>query len=227
MRKTLILWLLLTGFCAWGQEETANPRFRIPKLVVKWSPLHLIGHYPTFQIALEQRLSDKLSVQYDLGPIISFNSFPGGENSFRKRGFKAKLELRHYTKWVSSKYWRLYYGGELYYNRVDYKKRKTFGVDCEDGECDYFRRFNYDMYYREPGINVKAGALFHVYRFCIDFNMGWAARFIGYEERNKPKGDGFREEEGGGVGFLNFSPKEQSRTDFLPTACIRVGYTIK
>jgi hypothetical protein len=221
--------LLLSLMCLLGMaQERSSEKHMISKLAVKWSPLHLINQYPTFQIAVEQRITDKISFQYDFGTVLSTNDF-NNENK-NKRGFKAKFEIRHYA--ASTRFWRFYYGPEFYYNRVNYDKAETFRVNAGDDETEvYFRHMKYGMQYREPGITLKAGAVFSVYRFCIDFNVGISGRFINYKSVNEPKPPTYQstnDDDDSHFGPFNyFRALEQDRTVVYPAVGVRIGYIIR
>lgn len=187
----------------------------------------MLNFYPTIQVAVEQRLTDNLALQADGGVVIPGFFQTETASAFDKKGFKAKLDLRYYIQ-PNSKYWRFYVAPEAYLNFVNYKKEERFGINCEEGECDYFQDITYGMQYREPGVNLKTGAVFHVYRFSIDFQAGFGVRFINYTATNKPSGDMYSAwNESDNVFFFNFDPKEKDNTAMSPIVCIRFGYILK
>jgi hypothetical protein len=127
--------------------------------------------------------------------------------------------------------WIPYVAGDVYYNRVNYKKSKTIGVNCEDGSCDYFRSVDYDMQYRERGISLKGGVLFRAHRFVLDFQVGLRGRFIDYNTINEPidpRSDGNEGDDLVLFPFLDLlETKEKDRNTISPTVGIRIGYVIR
>jgi hypothetical protein len=236
MRALLIAFLLLSivSVSALAQSVDSNKKYRLPRYTVKWSPFHaVINHYPTIQLALEQRINKKISFQYDFGFVIPVTRTSNRDNSTasRMRGYKAKFEIRHYLLDPDNHLWLPYVGVEYFYNRVNYNKSEAMGMNCADGTCDYYQFVTYGMKYREQGVNLKGGVVFRVHRFCLDFQIGVAGRFINYSDSNKPSPGILLNDEDDEINFTPFGSVfktiEEDRTVISPTACIRVGYIIR
>jgi hypothetical protein len=235
MRNLGIVFLLFVcSVNAFAQSIDRSKKYRILRYTIKWSPLHaLVNHYPTIQLALEQRINKNISFQYDFGSIIPVTRTQNSDNSVisRMRGYKAKFEIRHYLQAPDDHLWLPYVGVEYFYNRVNYYKSEAMGMNCADGWCDYYQFVSYGMKYREQGFNLKGGVVFRVHRFCADFQVGIAGRFINYDNINKPVASASSSGDDDQIYFNPFGPLfktiEEDRTVLSPTACIRVGYVIK
>jgi hypothetical protein len=228
---TVLFLFIALNISAQTVQDGHGRKRRLPNVTIKVSPLHLlINHYPTLQVALEHRIgkNKNMALQYDFGPVVNLGPFNMDDrDSFAKKGYKTKIELRRYLTSVNH-LWLPYVSAELYYNHVDYKKSETFGVNCVGGGCDFYRLMTYKMEYREQGASFKGGVVFRVYRFCIDFQAGFSARFIQYTPVNKPNLPTQSFGMNGEDMFLpDFSVVEQSRNILSPMACIRLGFIIK
>jgi len=221
MKKIFFLFLFTAMSLALNAQDDPTPKYRQPKLIVKWSPIHLLGHFPTFQVALEHRPSQKFGMQYDFGPVINFN-----EVSIRtdtdKRGFKAKFQVRRYWP-AASRHWKFFAGPEVYYNKVNFKMGETYLVHDESG-LDYYQYIQYDRKYREGGFSLNAGAVFSTYRFSIDFQIGVAQRFVHYNSINRPTDTKYQlipEKD-----HFPLNPIRQSQNLISPTGCVRFCFII-
>jgi hypothetical protein len=223
--KVVSIALIFLSCVAYGQKtDSIASKKNMHRLAVKWSPLHLVGNYPTFQLAVEHRIADRLALQWDAGYVVNTSSVESKEG-FDKKGFKAKLDVRYYFPFGRS---ALFIAPEVYYNYVDFKSSGTFGVDCDDpeGGCYYYRYYTYSVHYREPGLNFKSG-LIHRFgkHFCIEYHLGVSLRFIRYKTPDKPPGKSY--EERYERSFPDFSLSKESLNTLFPSTGFRLGYIFR
>ncbi|HTJ52030.1 MAG TPA: hypothetical protein VL443_21360 [Cyclobacteriaceae bacterium] len=222
MKKVILFFCFLTGISLnLSAQNTEHRKYRFGQSIIKISPAHLLGHFPTAQLGLEQRLTDKIALQCDFGVAINY------DNSFQKRdvdmhGYKAKIELRRYIPTQSSN-WRFFVAPELWYNHIDYKATRTYQVH-DESQLNYLQYLKSPAHYRERSIALNMGAVFTSGRFVIDFQGGVATRFI----RNKivSPGSGY-EVQSSDKNNLDIFHEAKSLNTILPTFDIRVGYIIK
>lgn len=218
MRLFIIFFLLISG-TSFGQDSLLNKL--IPRHALKFSPYHMIGFYPTLQLAYEAKVAHRFTVQLEGGYVLDY-PFNHDQSYQNKRGGKGKLEL-HYYMLASRRARLIYYGAlELYYNAVDFSRLNT-QVECYDIECNhtYRRTFNYTVTYREPGFGFKVGFVKYFSRFFMDINSGWGLRFIDYTDPHEPVGND------GGWGSLFPIPNEEDRVTPSPIVGIRLGYRLR
>lgn len=185
----------------------------------------MLGYYPTFQLAVEHRIADRFSLQWDAGYVISNGDPVEPKNGYDKKGFKAKLDVRYYETFGSN---AVFFASEFFYNYVDFRKSGTFGVDCDDplGQCAYYRYYTYPVRYREPGLALKAG-LFHRFgrHFCIEYHLGIAHRFIRYRTSGVPQQASYEDRYESSP--LDFVPVHKSANKMSLTTAFRVGYIFR
>jgi hypothetical protein len=162
-----------------------------PRLAVKWSPLHLLYFYPSWQFSIEHKLLKQLNIQYEGGWVVqSQNRVPEYQD---KRGYRASIELRYYLP--SPPMIPLYVGAEFYYHNVSFDRSETVGFNCASGDCDYFQSVTYPVSCEELGPALKFGILLYpAWRrnksFYFDFSGGFAYRNISYASPARPSGEG-------------------------------------
>jgi hypothetical protein len=223
--KIVLISLLLLSTVVYAQKTDSVPaRKTMHRFAVKWSPVHLVGYYPTVQLAVEHRIADRLSLQWDAGYVVNTSSVES-KDGFDKKGFKAKVDVRYYFPFGRS---AVLLAPELYYNYVDYKSSGTYGIDCDEpgGECYYYRYYTYPVRYREPGLNFKGG-LFHRFgkHFCIEYHVGLALRFIRYKTPGKPAAASYEEQYENGL--FDFAADQKSLNTLFPSTGFRLGYIFK
>jgi hypothetical protein len=207
------------------------PSQRSIKYILKWSPLHFIGKYPTLQFALEQRLRKNFSLQYEAGTALfipEINAF-AEDNTFRYRGFKSKFEVRRYFN--TSGYRQFYCAQELFYNKMALRKEENFVVhpDISDQSKDYTQAMTYTLRYREYGTVIKAGIFTPINRFCFDIHVGLAFTVVDKSSAGKPPEPTYTlpdDDTPGGGSILDIF-KMDERLYIYPTIGVRLGYIIK
>jgi hypothetical protein len=215
-RRSALVTTVLICACSfvWGQQlqadaEPGTAPVVAPKLSVKWSVLHLMYFYPSWQFSLEHRLLKTLNIQYDGGWVVNSQpNFSGYEN---KRGYRMSVELRYYLP-SSPKMVPFYFAGELYYHNIRFDRSETIGFNCATGMCDYYQFVTYPVRTEELGPGVKFGMLmFPGWRknrsFFFDLNGGLAYRKINYSYSSRPSGEGIMQV-GDIHGFRLFAPDE-------------------
>ncbi len=209
---------------AQDEAETVIKERNIPLHAIKWSPYHLVGFYPTIQIAYEHRLKERFSLQADMGLVLKRWLGQDFENTEfeNKRGVKLKLEARFYLKRQRLSNAFDYLSVEPYWNRVNFDRSETL-IECFDANCQsQFRRtYQYEMKYREPGLSGKYGIVLRFNNFIADFNGGISVRFVnyikpGWVEQLIPEDDFTG-------GWLQI-PNERKRIGVSPVLGVRIGW---
>src|SRR3954471_17470233 len=77
-----------------SKSDLAVEEVAPPMLALKWSPLHLLYFYPSWQFAVEYNLIKNLNIQFEAGWVVhSYQTLPEYED---KRGYRIAIELRYY-----------------------------------------------------------------------------------------------------------------------------------
>lgn len=224
MKKNLTLILIVCCFSVYAQQEQTTPaeKNRIGKFILKWSPLHLYSRFPTFQLALEHRINDTYSIQYDFGPCIHNNEIDKTET--HKRGFKSKLQVRRYLS-SDNRHWKFFVAPEIYYNQVDFRTGETYRITAQNN-IEYYKYIQFNRRYEEQGVALNFGTAFIARQVFIDFQIGIAARHVYYSKGDRPESGKY---ESVTINEKNtiILPYELNTSLFRPTGCVRIGFIIK
>jgi Protein of unknown function (DUF3575) len=218
MRFLVTISLVLTCITIFAQDSL-EIRHK-PAHAIKWSPIHLLGFYPTVQLAYEASVGKRLSVQGDVGYVINYE---GGTNTeyMNKRGVKLKAELRYYFESLPGSRDGFYASIEPYVTRINFDRSITIS-ECFDPNCQnsYLRNFTYKVEYRETGFSGKGGYVIYFDNdVLLDVSIGWSWRSVNYDQPdNVPPTT---------TGFNFFGPNEEDRIVLSPLLGIRVGYRLK
>jgi len=222
MRKVMLFFYFLIGISLnLSAQNTEHRKYRFGQFIIKMSPVHLVGHFPTVQFGLEQRLTEKIALQCDLGLAINY------DNLFQKRdvdmhGYKTKIQLRRYIS-THAVNWRFFIAPEFWYNHIDYNATRIYQVH-DESQLDYLQYLKSPARYRERSVALNMGAVFTSGRFVIDFQGGIATRFI----QNKIVSPGSDYEvQTSDKKNLDIFHEATSLNTILPTFDIRLGYIIK
>lgn len=204
-----------------------SPIIDQPKLAIKWSPLHLLYFYPSFQVALEHKLTQHINLQYDLGWILNYPS-SNTEEFGNKSGYRGMAELRYY--FPSPPKIPFYVAGEYYYSRVTFDRSEVIGYDCESGACDYFQYTTYKVVHHHQGVGMKFGLLLFPgwnknRSLFFDLNGGVAYRSILYTNVGKPNAPDSQSFNNNNHDDI-FAPTERDHGEFRLIVGIRLGYRI-
>lgn len=101
MKKILIILIVLFAIKI-GKSQDAE----MPNYFIKYAPLSLIDPItPSFQLALEQRFSSRISMHYDFGVITPKDLF-----DFNEQGYRTRIEYRIYRRGFLPERRNFFYG---------------------------------------------------------------------------------------------------------------------
>lgn len=231
MKAVFIIFFAVAMPAIFTMAVAQDERIRPPRLAVKWSPLYLLHFHPSVQFSIEHRLTQKITVQYDLGSIVDLGTWDNDTNDDfnRRRGFRAIGEIRYYLP--SPRKIPLYLAAEYYHSEVQFDRSNVVGYDYEWGECLYYEYVTHKVKHRNQGIGVKYGiVLFPGWngnrKFFFDVNAGAALRYIKYDYTTLPVGDDvmlFKDRDDKNI----FRPAEKNGWYPRPVVGLRMGYVIR
>jgi hypothetical protein len=206
-------------------SANAQDRIEAPRFALKWSPSHLIYFYPSIQIAVEHKVINNITLQYDLGVVFD-PPLASNEDYMRQRGFRGIAELRYYIP--SPPKIPFYVAAEYSYSDIRFNRSNVIGYDCGGDDCLYYEYVTYGVRHKNQGVGLKYGILlfpgWHRNRsFFFDCNVGIAYRSLSYNSLNRPQGENIRSFKNDD--FIIFRPSEKNRREFRPTVGVRIGYS--
>lgn len=209
----LLLFSLIGSRFVYAQDSLIRHK---PKHAIKISPVHLLGFYPTVQMAYEFAITDRINIQTDLGYVFNRNN--SNDDYRNKRGVKLKLEGRYFLK---SRFYNnegIYFSIEPYFTAIDFD-RLSVTQECFDANCQntFLRYAQNKVIYREHGFSLKVGYMYSLgSRVWLDINYGGTLRDIKYEGAPRSTQQLFN----------FFEPNETDRIVIAPIIGVRLTYRI-
>lgn len=149
-------------------------------LTVKWNAGQLISRFPTVMLAGEYPITKHLSIQHQAGLIIDYQAFSNEEDFFRsKEGYKLSSSVRYYFDNLVYM-GRVFAGLDVYFNRIDFTRTRTFEVSCGIAGCALWQQATYDLKRKDWGARLRFGYQTYMSKnMYIEFDLG-----LGYERVN-------------------------------------------
>ncbi len=223
MRTALLAGTLLClVHFSYGQDSLS----RVPRQALKFSPLNLVGTFPTLDFSFEQRIYRQVTAQVGYGYVLNYSSFDDDNEITDRRGHKIRAEVRYYITqrtrvlpYTSAEYVRNY----IRYDHM-IESRGCFDPICS---FTYQKRSDYPVKLNEEGVNIKFGFVTYIkHRVMIDINAGLRYRHLNYNESDLPlPSDRFDEDE-----FDGFFPEpytEEDRELLRLVIGVRFGYRFR
>jgi len=108
-------------------------------------------------------------------------------------GYKIRGDIKYYFRDFNYGKRGGFIALEFHYKKVTAKKWDSFGMNCVNGQCDFFQRTQYGEEKREEGIAVKAGLIRRLWspRWAIEIYTGIGFKFKHFNETDLPAGGSF------------------------------------
>ena len=221
--KAAVICSLLLVFDHLGKaQEKPDYSYYQKSVIVKTHPLGTLNTTTGLQLGAEYFVKQNLSIDFQYRFLmINWNAANKGDVSQSMYPFLTNLGVKFYSKGVD----RFYIQPQLQYKQYSRFYRESFGTNCDEFGCDYYRIFSWSKQQRILATYVLTGINGELLNTGItwDFYVGIGQRQILTETINKPdpnlwtKDIGFRE--------WNLSFDDENRFDMK--AGFSFGYLIK
>ncbi|MEK7253901.1 MAG: hypothetical protein AAB316_04095 [Bacteroidota bacterium] len=133
-----VKWLCLVAACWANSFQTADAQVDESGKAIKLSVADFIEFWsPSLLLAYEHPLADRFSIQAE-GGYIGYFGGDQQDNQLSLRGFKTRLEFRHYFIWKRP---NDYIGLQFMFKKTREDRRDNF---CRD-DCNFFQELDYHL----------------------------------------------------------------------------------
>lgn len=174
-----------------------------PKLILKTDLLSLIDFYPTVQIGVEYRITDKVYIENSLGYVFGYwwerddaEDFGDGifnvDDIMNPEGVKFRGEVKYYfTPFTKSNKFSMYVAPEFVFRYIASDGAEIKGFQCDNNffgsPCGYFQYFPYKIRQYQYFVNLKGGfQSYHGKHWMVDFFWLMGLKQKGVENIGKP-----------------------------------------
>jgi hypothetical protein len=189
----LIFFSILLSIRALGQEPVAKPPLEIPSPIIKFAPLSILDKTATYQFALEYFLTNRKSLQGELGYGSSSIDFLTAANPKKdEQTIRFRGEYRIYSSAIPALFKRElnkdYIAFEFLYKNHSYLNSLEFGRSCNGAQgCNYYEKFEFTQQTQSFAGHFKYGSqFFSKSGFVLDAFVGVGFRITDVQTINLP-----------------------------------------
>lgn len=197
------------------QATHAQGLFKKGDITLRLHPLGFADADGGLQAGVGYRFANRWSVNTELGFLFidAFERLGYGESL---RGFKWKQDIRYhsYDFW---KFSRTFHGIDLLFKNVGYRKEASVGINCIQGNCDYYMIANYKEVKQEFGVAFKGGFEIPLSSkgdpWSLEMYSGFGYKLLQFRQKGLPPGATYIS--GGGSELLPWESESQG-SPYIP-----------
>lgn len=166
---------------------------RFPAFSLRTNPLSLLENDANIMLGVGIHFTPRLAVSIEPGWVL-YTLYDVDNGVPSAKGIKLRTDLRYFLRDfipMGENRFIPFTALEFHYKNVTSKKTDDFGINCVNGDCEYYQQGNYNMHKTEVGGLAKFGAVFPLSRsgrFNGEFFMGLGARTQRFTYKNTPLG---------------------------------------
>jgi hypothetical protein len=166
---------------------------RFPAFNLRTNPLSLLENDANIMLGLGVHFSPRFAISVEPGWVL-YNLYDVDNGVPSSKGIKLRTDARYFLRPFipyGENRFIPFVALEFHYKNVTIQKKDDFGINCINGDCEYYQQGDYDFHKKETGGLVKFGAIFPMSRsgrFNGEFFMGLGARTQQFRYKNTPLG---------------------------------------
>lgn len=166
---------------------------RFPVFSLRTNPLSLLENDANIMLGLGVHFSPRFAISVEPGRVM-YALYDAGNGVPQAKGIKLRTDIRYFLRDfipMAEKRFIPFTALEFHYKNVTTTKTDDFGINCINGDCEYYQQGDYNIHKTETGGLAKFGAVFPMSRagrFNGEFFMGLGARTQKFKYKNTPLG---------------------------------------
>lgn len=172
---------------------TAQQEKSFPAFTLRTNPLSLLENDANIMLGVGIHFNPRWAMSVEPGWVL-YTLYDIENGVTAAKGLKLRTDVRYFFRGfvpMGENRFIPFVALELHYKNVNNTKAEDFGINCINGDCEYYQRSDYTMHKREIGGLGKFGAVFPLSksgRFNGEFFMGLGARTQKFRYTNTPLG---------------------------------------
>jgi Protein of unknown function (DUF3575) len=201
----LLLLVLLVNTNAFAQKEKNNFS---KEIFLRTNPSSILEYDAGLMLGVRCQWNKKISVTFD-PTFIFFSPWVNPNTNNEKNsicGIKMRVDVRYHFANSNRKNTSYFIGPELHLKKVAIKRVQEFGINCIQGNCDYFQLARYKVIRNEIGMALKLGFNTPLgtggnQRFALEMYGGMGVKFIYLKQKDIPAGGSLENRSSGNTIF--------------------------
>jgi len=162
-------------------------------VIIRTNPGSFLEHEAGIMLGIGYRWSPRYSATFD-PMLIFYKPYPDFNTLTQETasGIKIKTDFRyHMNRFLGFR--NVYIAPDFHYKNVVTKRWETFGMNCIQGQCDYYMNARYRQVLNELGAAIKGGieVFSNNDQWYIELYGGLGFKFSYYKEKGIPAGGSF------------------------------------
>jgi Protein of unknown function (DUF3575) len=192
MRKYSAILTIALIFCQCTSAQQAGKDF--PVWSLRTNPVSFFSPDGGIMIGANYRWSKKFSVSFD--PTYVFYSLVLMEDDGKKinpKGINLQGDFRMHLP-RNYRMRETFFASRVHYRNIKADRFATFGIGCENGNCDYYQYDKYEEKQMEIGLSINAGTIRRLSqngRWFIELSFGLGYKYVKFSESGVPVGATF------------------------------------
>jgi hypothetical protein len=193
---TLLLAIVLPIIVAAQGEKRNN--FDRPVITLRTNPLSPLETDANVMLGVgvqwHPRWAACFEPAYIFARLYDADNGSGGNATAGATGFKLRTDVRYYfSDFQFGKRAAFFISPEFHYKNATIRKWDNFGINCVNGQCDFYQRARYKEVKNETGGLIKLGVNFRGFGPRMGFEMfaGLGAKYKDLRETGLPTGGSF------------------------------------
>ncbi len=166
---------------------------KLPAFSLRTNPLSFIENDGNFMLGLGVHFTPRFAITVEPG-LVLYSLYDFNDKIKSNSGLKLRTDVRYFLRDfvpMGENRFIPFVALGFHYKNVSSIKTDDFGINCINGDCEYFQQSDYKQLKKEVGGFVKFGAVFPLSksgRFNGEFFMGLGARTQKFGYKNTPLG---------------------------------------
>ncbi len=190
-RRLPIILLILLSLQSFSQDNRQSAF--VPQFSLRTTPLSLLEVDGNFGIGVQYRWAERWAAVIDPA-FIFLSTYEGSDNMDRDRfsGIKLRADVRYYFEKNRKGVFNTFVAPELHYKLRNAKRWDDFGINCLNGNCDYFQNAQYTERKTEFGFAIKIGTVLPLSQSLdVELYAGAGLKEKKFTQRDLPTGGSF------------------------------------
>lgn len=226
------LWITCITIIGFANIVRAQEAKSFPAFTLRTNPFSALEHDANIMLGVGVHFSKRIAISVEPGWVF-YNLYSFNDDSRAASGLKLRADVRYFLREFvpfGKNRFIPFIAAEFHYKNLLINRTADFGMNCMNGNCEYFQQSDYQLNRKEAGGLLKFGGAFPIsrsQRFNGEFFVGLGARTQKFAYKNIPFGGNLSRnlsEEANDFPYLSLSRTNPDAPTILISSGIKLFY---
>ncbi len=185
--------ILFIGAIFFNTAVVAQSANNFPKISIRTNPLSFLENDANAMLGIGIHVTRRFAVTVEPG-LVLYSLYDFDDKGKSNKGLKLRADVRYFLRDfvpMGENRFIPFVALGFHYKNINNVKTGDFGIDCINGDCEYYQQSDYTVNKKEIGWFAKFGAVFPLSksgRFNGEFFMGLGVRTHKFNYKDNPFG---------------------------------------